>query len=166
MASALAGLRNCPWATCIHVFRRCYISVAAETINETHSVLDVDQDNVARIPAQPYQLDCHRYWGLRACCNICRVFIPWSFDHSCPLMCTVRLEYTYVCVCARVCVRVRACVYVYIYIYIRGGPEIRLHRDLHWSIVLPLLINPLLILHSEWNVGLYLWGRHNSHLVP
>jgi hypothetical protein len=32
------------------------------------------------------------------------------------------------------------------------GPEIRpLNRDLQWSIVLPLLINPLLILHFEWN---------------
>jgi hypothetical protein len=28
------------------------------------------------------------------------------------------------------------------------------------------LINPLLILHFGWNVGPYLWGRHNSHLVP
>jgi hypothetical protein len=28
------------------------------------------------------------------------------------------------------------------------------------------LINPLLILHFRWNVGPYLWGRHNSHLDP
>jgi hypothetical protein len=56
---------------------------------------------------------------------------------------------------------------VCMYVCIRGGPEIRpLHRDLQWSIVLPLLINFLLILHFEWNVGLYLWGRHNGHLVP
>jgi hypothetical protein len=27
-------------------------------------------------------------------------------------------------------------------------------------------INPLLILHLEWNVGLYLRGRHSSHSVP
>jgi hypothetical protein len=52
------------------------------------------------------------------------------------------------------------------YVCIRVGPEIRpLHRDLQWSIVLHILINPLLILHFEWNVGLYLWGHHNSHLV-
>jgi hypothetical protein len=30
----------------------------------------------------------------------------------------------------------------------------------------PFLINPLLILHLDWNVGRYLWGRHSSHLVP
>jgi hypothetical protein len=41
-----------------------------------------------------------------------------------------------------------------------------LHCDLQWSIVLPLLINHLLILHFEWNIGLCLWERHNSHLVP
>jgi hypothetical protein len=29
-----------------------------------------------------------------------------------------------------------------------------------------LWINPLLIPHFEWNVGLYLWRRHNGHLVP
>jgi hypothetical protein len=29
-----------------------------------------------------------------------------------------------------------------------------------------LLINPLLILCFGWNVGHYLWGRHNSHLFP
>jgi hypothetical protein len=53
------------------------------------------------------------------------------------------------------------------YVCIRGGPEIRpLHRDLQWSIVLPLLINPILILPFEWSVGLYLWEHHNSHLVP
>jgi hypothetical protein len=28
------------------------------------------------------------------------------------------------------------------------------------------LINPLLILHFKWNVGLYLWGHHSSYLVP
>jgi hypothetical protein len=49
--------------------------------------------------------------------------------------------------------------YVCMYVCIRGGPEIRLwHRVLQWSIVLPLLINPLLILHFEGNVGLYLRG--------
>jgi hypothetical protein len=30
----------------------------------------------------------------------------------------------------------------------------------------PFLINPLLILHLKWSVGLYLWGCHSSHLVP
>jgi hypothetical protein len=28
------------------------------------------------------------------------------------------------------------------------------------------LVNTLLILHFEWNIGLCLWGRHNSHVVP
>jgi hypothetical protein len=28
------------------------------------------------------------------------------------------------------------------------------------------LINPLLILHFRWYVGLYLWGCHSNHLVP
>jgi hypothetical protein len=28
------------------------------------------------------------------------------------------------------------------------------------------LINPLSIPHFEWSVGLCLWGRHKSHLVP
>jgi hypothetical protein len=28
------------------------------------------------------------------------------------------------------------------------------------------LINPLLILHFGWNVWPFLWGRHDSHLVP
>jgi hypothetical protein len=47
------------------------------------------------------------------------------------------------------------------------GQKIRpLHCDPQWSIVLTLLINPLLILHLEWSVGLCLWGRHSSHLVP
>jgi hypothetical protein len=41
-----------------------------------------------------------------------------------------------------------------------------LHHDLQWSIVLPLLINPLLILHLEWSVGLHLGGCHSSYLVP
>jgi hypothetical protein len=52
--------------------------------------------------------------------------------------------------------------------YVWGvGHKIRpLHRDLQWSIVLPLLINFSLILHLKWNVGLYLWGRHSSDLVP
>jgi hypothetical protein len=64
--------------------------------------------------------------------------------------------YKYACLCMCVCMYI-----------IRGGPEIRpLHRDLQWTIVLPILINPLLILHFEWNVGLYLWGHHNSHFVP
>jgi hypothetical protein len=55
----------------------------------------------------------------------------------------------------------------WMYVCIRGGPEIQhLHHDLQWSIVLPLLINPLLILHFEWSVGLYLWEHHNSHLTP
>jgi hypothetical protein len=57
--------------------------------------------------------------------------------------------------------------YVCMYVCTWGGPEIRpLHRDVQWSIVRPLLINPLLILHFEWSVGLYLWGRHNSHYAP
>jgi hypothetical protein len=30
----------------------------------------------------------------------------------------------------------------------------------------PFLFSPLSILHFEWNAGLCLWGRHNSHLVP
>jgi hypothetical protein len=56
------------------------------------------------------------------------------------------------------------CMYVCMY---EGWATIRsLHHDQQWSIVLPLLINPLLILRFEWNVGLYLWGRHNCHLVP
>jgi hypothetical protein len=37
---------------------------------------------------------------------------------------------------------------------------------LQWSIVLPLLITPLLIPHPEWSVGLCIWARHRSHLVP
>jgi hypothetical protein len=46
------------------------------------------------------------------------------------------------------------------YVCRRGGPEIRpLHRDLQWSIVLPLLFSPLLILHFEWNAGLYINGK-------
>jgi hypothetical protein len=49
--------------------------------------------------------------------------------------------------------------HVCMYVCTRGGPEIRpLHRDHQWFIVLPLLINPLLILHFEWSVGLYLRG--------
>jgi hypothetical protein len=53
------------------------------------------------------------------------------------------------------------------YVCIRGGP---------WNPALASrpsmiycaspLINPLLILHFEWNVELYLWRRHNSHLIP
>jgi hypothetical protein len=46
------------------------------------------------------------------------------------------------------------------------GHKIRpLPCDLQCSIGLTLRINPLLILHFEWNVGFYLWGRHKSHLV-
>jgi hypothetical protein len=41
-----------------------------------------------------------------------------------------------------------------------------LHRDLQRSIVLPLLINSLSILHFEWNVWICLWGRHGSYWVP
>jgi hypothetical protein len=40
------------------------------------------------------------------------------------------------------------------------------HCNLQWSIGLPLWNNSLLILHFEWNVGLYLLGCHKSHLVP
>jgi hypothetical protein len=53
------------------------------------------------------------------------------------------------------------------YVCVRGGTKIQpLHRDLQWSIVLPLLINPLLIPHLELSVGLCIWGRHSRHLVP
>jgi hypothetical protein len=31
---------------------------------------------------------------------------------------------------------------------------------------LNFLSNTLSVLHVDWNVGLCLWGRHNSHLVP
>jgi hypothetical protein len=57
---------------------------------------------------------------------------------------------------------------LYVCVYVWGvGQKIRpLHRDLQWCIVLPLFINPLLILHLEWSVGLCLWGRHSSDLVP
>jgi hypothetical protein len=58
---------------------------------------------------------------------------------------------------------------LFLCMYVWGvGHRIQLlHRDLQWSVVLPLLINPLLILHLEWNVGLHLWGHHcSSHFVP
>jgi hypothetical protein len=48
--------------------------------------------------------------------------------------------------------------YVCMYVWGVGHNTRPLHRDLQWSIVLPLLINPLLILHLEWSVELHLWG--------
>jgi hypothetical protein len=58
-------------------------------------------------------------------------------------------------------------VFVYVCVYMIGEGLIRpLHCDHFWSIVLPLLINPLLIPHFDWSAGLYLWGRHRSHRVP
>jgi hypothetical protein len=55
---------------------------------------------------------------------------------------------------------------VYMYVCIRGEPEIRpLHRDLQWSIVLPLLINHLLILHFEWNVEFYFPSNDNFNNI-
>jgi hypothetical protein len=38
--------------------------------------------NVALIPVQWYQLDHYRHQGLRACCSIRRVCIPWSFHQN------------------------------------------------------------------------------------
>jgi hypothetical protein len=57
--------------------------------------------------------------------------------------------------------------YTCIYLFIRVG-----HSDLALALWPSLiccvssLINPLLILHFGWNVGPYLRGCHNSHLVP
>jgi hypothetical protein len=57
--------------------------------------------------------------------------------------------------------------YPCMYVCIRVSHKIQsLHRDLQWSIVLPLLINHLLIPHLKWSVRLCIWGRHSSHLVP
>jgi hypothetical protein len=59
------------------------------------------------------------------------------------------------------------CMYVWMncmYVWGGGGHKIwPLHRNLQWSVLLLLLISPSLILHLEWNVWLYLWGRHSSH---
>jgi hypothetical protein len=58
------------------------------------------------------------------------------------------------------------CVCIYVYMYKGWAIKIQLlHRDFQWSIVLPLLINPLLIPHLEWSVGLCIWDSHSSHLV-
>jgi hypothetical protein len=59
------------------------------------------------------------------------------------------------------------CYSIYVCMYVEGvSHKIQpLHRDLQWSIVLPLLISPLLIPHLDWSVGLCIWGRHTSHLV-
>jgi hypothetical protein len=45
---------------------------------------------------------------------------------------------------------------LYVCMYVWGvGQKIQpLHRDLQWSIVLPLLIKPLLISHLKWSVDL------------
>jgi hypothetical protein len=51
-----------------------------------------------------------------------------------------------------------ACMYVCMYVEGVGHKIQPLHRELQWSIVLPLLINPLLIPHLEWSVGLCIWG--------
>jgi hypothetical protein len=59
------------------------------------------------------------------------------------------------------------CMYVCMYVCIRGGPYRPLHRDPHWSIVLPLsLIIPSAIPHFGCSAGFYTWERQNSHLVP
>jgi hypothetical protein len=63
---------------------------------------------------------------------------------------------TEMCVCVCACMRAWA----------RAMITQPLHCNHQWSVVLPLLINPLLTLHFEWNVELCLWGHHNSHLVP
>jgi hypothetical protein len=49
------------------------------------------------------------------------------------------------------------CMYVRTYVYEVGHEIQPLHRDLQWYIVLPLLINPLLILQFEWNVD-FIYG--------
>jgi hypothetical protein len=57
--------------------------------------------------------------------------------------------------------------YVRMYVCVRGGPIRPLHRDLQWSIVLPLsLVIPSAILHFGYSAGFYMWGCQNSHLVP
>jgi hypothetical protein len=53
------------------------------------------------------------------------------------------------------------------YVCIRDGPHPA--RAPRLSLIYrasPFSMNPLLIPHFELNVGLCLWGRHNSYLVP
>jgi hypothetical protein len=54
---------------------------------------------------------------------------------------------------------------MYVCMY-KGWAHRSLHRDLQWSVVLPLLFVPSAILRFERNAGSCTWGRRNSHLVP
>jgi hypothetical protein len=52
------------------------------------------------------------------------------------------------------------------YVCNRGGPRLALALLPFLIYCAFPLISPLLIPHFEWSAGLYLWGRHRSHLVP
>jgi hypothetical protein len=57
--------------------------------------------------------------------------------------------------------------YSYVCIYVRGVGLVRPSAPRPSLIYCASpLISPLLIPHFEWNVGLYLRGRHKSHLAP
>jgi hypothetical protein len=55
------------------------------------------------------------------------------------------------------------CMYVCMY---KGGPKTGLAPRPLMIYCASIFINPWLIPHFEWSVGLCLWGRHSNHLVP
>lgn len=87
-------LRGLVFIESVGNLRSCVSHGDANLIVATRQRLDgVDQDSVVRIPGQQCQVHSYSYRGLRACRSISRVSIPWLFDHNCPLLYTVYLEY-------------------------------------------------------------------------